>query len=133
MGTLIYLLFRVSTLKIFNWLNIFKIDFIKSDFRNWILSNSSIFPKWFLFSLPDGLWTFSYVSAMLCIWDFKLNNRNFIWITFIPLVAVVSEIGQKIKIVPGTFDKLDLLFYVIGFIAPIIFSIKTIDFKNYNL
>ena len=132
-GTLIYLLFRVSTLKIFTWINVFEIDFTNCKLRNFALSYSTALPQWFIFSLPDGLWTFSYVSIMLCIWDFKINSKNIFWITFIPLIAIISEIGQKIGIVPGTYDHHDLFFYIIGFLTPIVFSTKTIKFLNYNL
>ncbi|SUX43454.1 hypothetical protein [Chryseobacterium indoltheticum] len=132
-GTLIYLLFRVSTLKIFSWINVFEIDFTKCKLRDLALSYSAALPQWFIFSLPDGLWAFSYTSIMLCIWDFKINSKNIFWILLIPLIAIISEIGQKIKIVSGTYDHYDLLFYIMGFIMPIAFFTKTINFKNYNL
>jgi len=70
---------------------------------------------------------------MLCIWDFKINSKNIFWIIFIPLIAIISEIGLKIKFVHGTYDHYDLLFYIMGFTMPIIFSTKTINLKNYNL
>jgi len=38
----------------------------------------------------------------------------------VPIIAVFSEIGQAFNIVPGTFDIIDLTFYLTGATAPII-------------
>lgn len=132
LGTLIYLLFRVSTLNIFSWLNIFNIDFSNSLLRKFTLSKANVFPDWFLFSLPDGLWIFSYVNLMLLVWNFKINFQSIIWISIIPLVAIISEVGQSLGMIRGTFDFSDLLFYILGFILPIIFSHKNLKLKYYE-
>lgn len=134
LGTFIYIFFRASSLKIFSWIKIFGIDLSNSDFRKYCLLKINNIPKWVIYSLPDGLWTFSYVAMMLGIWDSKVNKRSIIWIALIPLIAVISELGQKIKIISGTYDQTDLLFYFIGFVTPILYlSINQLNFKNYNL
>lgn len=48
----------------------------------------------------------------------------------IPIIAIISEFGQLLGIISGTFDSIDLLFYFLGSILPLII------FKNsltYNL
>lgn len=133
-GTVIYLLFRTPSLKIFNWLELFNIDFLNSDLRKYSISNVGKIPDWFLFSLPDGLWISSYVLLIISIWNFKINFNCIFWVSVIPIVAIFSEIGQAMKIVQGTFDSCDLIFYVLGFIIPLlsIFKNKTINSLDYE-
>ena len=119
-GTLIYLLFRVSTLKVFSWLNFLGIDFVNNDLRKKSINYMPKIPDWFIFSLPDGIWIFSYVLVMISIWNFTLNKKSIFWMTIIPLVAIFSEIFQIFDFIPGTFDFVDLSFYILGFILPFI-------------
>lgn len=128
LGTTIYLLFRTSTLKVFKWLKIFEIDFVNSNLRRSSISYFAYLPKWMLFSLPDGLWIFSYVCAMVYIWNFKIHLQSICWIAIIPCIAIASEIGQATDLVPGTFDPLDLFFYFSGLTSPLL-----LIFKNKNL
>ena len=128
-GTLIYLLFRVSTLKVFSWLNFLGIDFVNNDFRKKSINYMPKIPDWFIFSLPDGIWIFSYVLVMISIWNFTLNKKSIFWMTIIPLVAIFSEIFQIFDFIPGTFDFVDLSFYILGFILPFIIFKKHFNFK----
>lgn len=123
-GTAIYLLFRASSLKVFSWMETFRIDLLSTDFRKFCTSNADNFPEWFLFSLPDGLWITSYALLMSYIWNFKINFYSIFWISLIPSIAIFSEIGQALKILEGTFDWLDLLFYLLGFIIPLVLTFK---------
>ena len=86
-------------------------------------------PDWFIFSLPDGIWIFSYVLVMISIWNFTLNKKSIFWMTIIPLVAIFSEIFQIFDFIPGTFDFVDLSFYILGFILPFIIFKKHFNFK----
>lgn len=131
-GTLIYLLFRISTLNIFSWVDILNIDFEEFYLRKLAISKKQNFPEWFLYSLPDGLWIFSYVYLILLLWNFKISYQGFIWILIIPFIAIISEIGQKYKFINGTFDMTDLLFYIFGFILPLLLSFENLKFKYYE-
>ena len=128
-GTLIYLLFRVSTLKVFSWLNFLGIDFVNNDLRKKSINYMPKIPDWFIFSLPDGIWIFSYVLVMISIWNFTLNKKSIFWMTIIPLVAIFSEIFQIFDFIPGTFDFVDLSFYILGFILPFIIFKNHFNFK----
>ena len=128
-GTLIYLLFRVSTLKVFSWLNFLGIDFVNNDLRKKSINYMPKIPDWFIFSLPDGIWIFSYILVMISIWNFTLNKKSIFWMTIIPLVAIFSEIFQIFDFIPGTFDFVDLSFYILGFILPFIIFKKHFNFK----
>lgn len=133
-GITIYLLFRPASLKVFSWLDYLNIDFINSDLRKTAFRHHNLFPDWFLYALPDGLWIFSYVSLMLCIWNFRINVSSLFWISIVPLVAIFSELGQLFHMVPGTFDTSDLLFYCLGMVLPllIIFKKNNINFIKFH-
>jgi hypothetical protein len=64
-------------------------------------------PKWIIYSLPDGLWVYSF-SAMLYLIlgeDFKGINK----ILFAPFIVLCGlEILQYLKIISGTFDFIDM-------------------------
>jgi hypothetical protein len=62
--------------------------------------------------LADGLWAYSFISALLIIWGREINRT---WI-FIPFaVAVLFELLQGSHLVPGTGDLYDVLTYCIFF------------------
>lgn len=128
-GSLIYLFFRNSSLKMFLWLNYFGLGKIIASVRNFTLPFVSSFPDWFLFSLPDGLWIFSFISLQLHIWKYSLNFSNLIWFVSIPLIAIISEIFQNLNILNGVFDPFDILFYSLGFILPFILNTRILNFN----
>ena len=130
LGGLIYILFRQDTLKMFSWFDNINVSAAISELRLCTVPLSGHFPNWFLYSLPDGLWLFSYLSVLLAVWDNVISKHNIHWLLLVPMVAIFSEIGQLFEIVPGTFDILDLTFYLGGTLLPILIytnSIYSID------
>lgn len=124
-GCLIYLSFRIDTLRLFSWIDALKLNPIELAIRYRTLPYADKLPHWILFSLPNGLWLFSYASLILYIWDNQLSRLNILWFTLIPIIALLSEFGQLLKLVPGTFDVIDIFFYLFGLIIPfIIFNPK---------
>jgi len=119
-GSIIYLFFRTDTLLIFKWLAIFSIDETLFGIRELTQNIKPHLPNWIIFSLPDGLWVFSYVSLTLLLWNNIITRANFMWVFLIPTIAISSELGQLFKIVQGTFDITDIFFYVVGTILPIL-------------
>ena len=129
LGTLIYILFRASTLKIFTWLNYLGINILDNNIRKSALTISNHIPDWILLSLPDGLWLFSYVSLMLYIWKNTITVQNLFWISIIPAVAIASETAQYFGILQGTFDPMDLLLYILGGFLPLLIFKNSINYK----
>lgn len=129
LGGLIYISFRIESIRIFSWfntINIFKsIEFI----RNYTLEYETLFPEWIRFSLPDGLWLFSFISLVLIIWKHEINSHNLLWFIVLPLIAILSEIAQHKSIIPGTFDWVDLAMYALGLILPFIIYKKSLIIK----
>lgn len=120
LGGFIYILFRQDSLKMFIWFESINLSNSISELRLFTLPLSFHLPDWFLYSLPDGLWLFSYISLLLLIWGNVISKQNIHWVLLVPLIAIFSEIGQLIKLVPGTFDIVDLGFYLSGTILPIL-------------
>jgi len=129
LGLLIYLFFRTSTLKMFDWFGTIGLGNFVVKLRQTTLPIADILPDWILFSVPDGMWVFSYVCLMLFIWQNTVSKSNIIWILVIPILAICSEIGQLMKIVPGVFDVVDLLTYYCGAILPFIIYRPIVSLK----
>lgn len=121
LGGFIYISFRAESLTMFKWFATASLDAPIARLRAITLTLTPNLPNWFLYSLPDGIWVFSYISLMLLIWKNKINQENIVYIFSLPLIAILSEIGQLFKIVPGTFDTIDILFYILGTFSPFIF------------
>lgn len=129
-GILIYLFFRSESLMIFDWLQSVNLKRFIVDLRelNFIRNfHLNIFIK---YSLPDGLWIFSFISGVLLIWNNNLSKQNIFWILSIPFVGIITEIGQFLGIIRGTFDIYDIICYLIGALLPIIIFTKLLTLKT---
>lgn len=65
--------------------------------------------------LPDGLWAYSFFSAVLIVW-----NRSFTatWLSAVAATTVLFEAMQYFHLIDGTGDMLDALIYLFfGLIA----------------
>jgi len=129
-GGLIYCAFRTKDLLLFYWARTFGLDATVDLLREISYHIKPRTPNWLLFSVPDGLWVLSYTCLILYIWDFKLNRKNIFWFALVPSLALGSEILQSMRIIPGTFDFIDIAAYIIGLLVPLI--IFNIDFKIKN-
>lgn len=127
LGGSIYLLFRVDSLLMFQWLDFFDLKESILRLREEIKIQ---LPAWIIFSLPDGLWLFSYVSLMLMLWSNKPSWQSFFWIAIMPCIAIISELLQYFKMLAGTFDIMDIYAYVLGFLLAIIFIKSRINYEQ---
>lgn len=125
-GSSIYVLFRTSNLKMFVWFDKLRILSFINDLRSFSINYSNNLPNIILYSLPDGLWMFSYVNLVLFLWKNEIKYENLFWIFIIPILSIISELGQLAKLIPGTFDFSDLLMYLLGTILPFIIYRKSI-------
>ena len=132
-GGLIYVFFRSYNIKMFRWYEFIGLDNFITSIRRITVNHNNLFPSWFLYSLPDGLWIFSYTCLMFYIWDNKITLKNVFWVFIIPISAIISELGQMTKYINGTFDILDLVFYFLGMSLPFILFKNSFYFKTQNL
>lgn len=105
LGIIIYFFYRTEDLNIYNWLHLQSVSRI-----------SYVCPNWLKYNLPDGLWIYSLTTMMIFIWKKKLHLHSLGWIFSGLIFAIVIEFGQKFGIIIGTFDWMDLTFYIIAFI-----------------
>jgi hypothetical protein len=131
LGGLIYILFRPTNLIMFQWFDEINLtDFFKVLRFNFIPIKNSL-PEWFIYSLPDGLWLLSFNLIMVQIWRNESHFFIWFWTILLPIIAVTSEIGQLLNIVPGTFDPNDILFYSLVIIL-IIINNKWMNYEKIN-
>jgi len=124
LGGLIYVLFRSSDLRLFKLFGLLGIDdgvynarIIFLEFKVWL-------PEWLYYSLPDGLWVYSFTSVLLIIWNNEIEKVKYLLL--IPFFSgVLIEVFQALKLFEGTFDFLDLVFSIGGFLL----SIFTINYQ----
>lgn len=133
-GGCIYLFFRDPSIIFFGWID--DLGFL-SEVKSMQTSMSSLknaLPDWVIFSLPDGLWLFSYVCLMLHLWRKSMPFPGMIWVLALPILALFFEIFQAIFDSIGTFDWLDILLYLCASTIPLVLFKKKINFKsNSNL
>jgi hypothetical protein len=73
-----------------------------------------------IYSLPNGLWVYSFVYSISLIWIHEKHIIKYFWITLVLILAIGSEIGQGIGFVPGTFDYIDLGIGVFCGVIPLV-------------
>jgi hypothetical protein len=88
--------------------------------------------NWVSFSLPDGLWTFSFVSFALIIFHEKNLARN-VFICVALLAGPFLELLQLFHFIPGTFDVTDVLLQFVAGAAALFCGRSFSTEKNFHL
>lgn len=109
-GGMIYLCQRSLSLAMFRWVGL-------SSSSKWLMTLREMtpdqLPEWIKYSLPDGLWSCAYVIFIGAIW--KLEYPKCMTVALImPLIGILSEVLQKIGLISGVYDNIDLIMYIIG-------------------
>ena len=77
-----------------------------------------------LYNLPDGLWSFSLASFIYTFTEGNSKHIRYLYILISLMLVLAQEVLQGV-ILPGTYDPIDLVFNVIGFLlASILFTYK---------
>ncbi len=122
-GSYIYLKFRSETLLMFKWAENLGLDFFVSSIRGSFSFFSSPKFKYVIFSAPYGLWLVSFCCFMGAIWHKDTSVSAIIWRLLGPAIAISSELLQLVGLLPGTYDKNDLLVLIASTIIGISISI----------
>lgn len=120
-GGLIYVVYRSKSLLMFDWFNSIGLSNIIDRLRN-LFQGDGIF-GWVKYSLPDGLWIFSYLFILDAIWDGERNVISMIFLWGLPIVSILSEFLQLYGILPGVFDWIDLASYLLAIILFLIIKL----------
>lgn len=119
-GSLLYMLARPANLVAFDWFDAVGLGHLLTAARSATSGIAQALPHAVKFSLPDGLWAFAFTNTMVAIWGRKLSRASAPWIALGPVVAIGSELGQALDLVPGTFDTVDLVCVVVGGLLPLL-------------
>jgi hypothetical protein len=112
-GGLLYVLLRSTTIRMFEWFSLIGLEDAIQFARISVFEFKNDLPKWVYFSLPDGLWIYSFTSAILINWD-NDNQKTKIWLLIPFATGILIEILQAFKLFSGTFDIMDLTFSILG-------------------
>lgn len=88
-GGFIYIAFRSTSLLMFKWFDILGLSNAIYTIRAGV-SDYKIASSWILYSLPDGLWTLSYIIVMAALWDFDLCKHYLIVFLFQSLLLFLK-------------------------------------------
>jgi len=77
-------------------------------------SLTSYVPTRILGSLPSGLWCYALVSALGVTWPEPERTTALVFSLGALCIGLAYEFGQAAKLVPGTFDWLDVGFTICG-------------------
>lgn len=125
LGGCIYVLFRSRSLIVFGWVNEIGLYELINPLRAYINANGVLIPNWFIYSLPDALWMYSFASALIIANDYKWNEYKY-WLLLPILFGIGIEFLQLLRLFKGTFDANDLFFYFVGIVS----SVLNLDKNN---
>jgi len=108
-GSMIYVCFRPESLLMFHWSKAVGISNEIHLIRDAAGPFGRVFPTWANHSLPYAMWVFSNMLAQRSIWYRSEALVSYFWILAAPAIAILSEVAQALKMIPGTFDWIDLV------------------------
>lgn len=125
-GGLIYLLWRHETLTMFTWVRGAGGERILDSVRLHASHFLPYLPEWALYSLPGALWLLSGLLLLDAIWGDTPSGGRAFWSILLWSVAIGGEVGQALRIVPGSFDVQDIsLMIVAGGIAFLVTVVRS--------
>lgn len=131
-GGFIYILFRPLEADFFQSFHFLGLDSWISAIRESIVGVSRIFPEWFVYSLPNGLWSFSYSLIITVIWCKNKSAFKYFWMYSIPVLVLGFEILQLMGIIRGTFSAQDIFLGVTGMMMGFLLARLLIKIDNYE-
>ena len=112
LGGLVYVIYRDKSLLMFNWFDSIGIGNEIDGLRR-LFQGEGIY-GWVKYSLPDGLWLFSYMFIVDAIWDSERNAMSMLFLWGLPVVSILSECLQYFGLLPGVFDWMDMASYLLA-------------------
>ncbi len=119
MGSVVYILFRPTSLLMFNWADALGLMVPIHTLRMYCLSGTNFLPSWFIYSFPFPLWVVAYLLFVKAVWWRSASSWRYLWFWCVPLISVIAEICQYFGLIPGTFDPVDLLIIILCVAFPL--------------
>lgn len=107
-GTLVYIIFRPTSLLMFRWSDSLGLTGAIASLRT-LSGFDRYLPDWIVYSLPFALWVSFYLFLLRGIWWGSSSTARHIWIWCVPVIAISAEIAQSLGLIPGRFDQVDLI------------------------
>jgi len=108
-GTTIYLSWRSTTLRLFDWGDNLGMAEVLRTVRSAAWAGRESVPGWVAYSLPDALWSYAFTCALCFVWASRGYWERSLWL-LVPLVVTTgSELLQGSGLIVGTFDWIDVL------------------------
>lgn len=108
-GIAIYLLFRSRDHLGFMLADAVGLGSVVDSLRAMTAGTST--PDSVRYSLPDGLWSASYILLMDAVHRRSRKPTRLAMVSLIPAFGIVSEIMQLYGFLPGVYDPLDIIAY----------------------
>jgi hypothetical protein len=124
-GGLIYIGFRSESLRLFTWLDYLGLSILVSEIRQLFLPIADILPSFIIYSLPDGLWAYSFTFSLRLILQSHEKIR-FVFLMIPFTFSIIVEVLQAFHLFQGTFDWADLFFSFFGYYC------SKVTVKSYN-
>lgn len=125
-GGLIYIAFRSKSLVMFDWFELIGFSDIITFIRGYTIPVKNKVPNWIYLSVPNCMWVYSFTSALMLLWKKDLNLLK-IWLLIPVAFGIFAEVLQWLGLFPGTFDSIDLLLGVLGFVLSYVTIISLIN------
>lgn len=124
LGIGIYLLYRSRNLFYFKLIHSTFLSKPVLHVRDFAKLYRKMFSTWVVYSLPDGLWLFSFGAALLVdrifyFYDFVVFTS--IYIGMIALEFLQLYFGGHGSVI-GTFDTMDIFFFTLGYLSIVLIS-----------
>jgi len=107
-GCTLYLSFRPTSLIMFHWAKAVGLMPAVLYLRGTFAFAFQYLPSWVVYSMPFALYVLSYMLLVKTIWWRSRSISYQAWLWLLPFLSLISEIGQWAKVVPGTFDVMDV-------------------------
>ena len=124
LGIGIYLLYRSRNLFYFKLIHSTLLCKPVLHIRDFAKLYRKMFSTWVVYSLPDGLWLFSFGATLLVdrifyFYDFVVFTS--IYIGMIALEFLQLYFGGHGSVI-GTFDTMDIFFFTLGYLSIVLIS-----------